>query len=216
MESIYEQYELLQQIMDLIENHFGSRCEVVLHDNTKDYEHTIVDIRNGEISGRKVGDGGNAWGLEVMANEEMENHRYNKVMLNENGRVIRNSSIFFRNEEGENIGALCLNFDITPLVNIQNEISNYSLITNNNEPEEPFTNDVNAILDRLIEECATRFMKPGSAMSKEEKMECVRYLDNKGAFLITKSGDKVCKFLEISKFTLYSYLDIVRKEEKNK
>lgn len=28
---------------------------VVLHDLEKDYEHTIVDIRNGHITNRKVG-----------------------------------------------------------------------------------------------------------------------------------------------------------------
>ncbi|MFR5600596.1 MAG: helix-turn-helix domain-containing protein [Holdemania filiformis] len=51
-------------------------------------------------------------------------------------------------------------------------------------------------------------------MNKEEKMEIVRFLDHKGAFLITKSGDKICAFLDISKFTLYSYLDTIRKEDK--
>ena len=31
--------------------------------------------------------------------------------------------------------------------------------------------------------------------------------DDAGAFLITKSGDKVANLLNISKFTLYSYMD---------
>ena len=34
----------------------------------------------------------------------------------------------------------------------------------------------------------------------------VQYLDHAGAFLITKSGDKVSSYLGISKFTLYSYM----------
>ena len=33
--------------------------------------------------------------------------------------------------------------------------------------------------------------------------------------MITKSGERVQEFLGISKFTLYSYLDIVRKVETN-
>jgi predicted transcriptional regulator YheO len=44
-------------------------------------------------------------------------------------------------------------------------------------------------------------------MSKEDKIKVVEFLDKKGAFLITKSGDKVCRYLDISKFTLYNYLD---------
>jgi predicted transcriptional regulator YheO len=30
-------------------------------------------------------------------------------------------------------------------------------------------------------------------------------------FVISKSGDRVCEFLGISKFTLYNYLDAIRK-----
>lgn len=36
----------------------------------------------------------------------------------------------------------------------------------------------------------------------------INYLNDAGAFLITKSGDKVAKYFGISKYTLYSYVDI--------
>ena len=52
-------------------------------------------------------------------------------------------------------------------------------------------------------------------MSKEEKVRAIRYLNDTGAFLITKSGPKVCKFFGISKYTLYSYLDEARAGEKD-
>jgi predicted transcriptional regulator YheO len=48
--------EWLKQILDVLEAHFGSNVEFVLHDLTLDYEYTIIDIRNGEITGRKIGD----------------------------------------------------------------------------------------------------------------------------------------------------------------
>ena len=41
-------------------------------------------------------------------------------------------------------------------------------------------------------------------------------LDRRGAFLITKSGSKVCDVLNISKFTLYNYLETIRKESGQK
>ena len=49
-------------------------------------------------------------------------------------------------------------------------------------------------------------------MNKEDKQRAIRYLNSKGALLITKSGDKIAKYFGISKFTLYSYID--NKEEK--
>ena len=214
MNSIEEQRLLFSQIMDLLEHHSGPPCEIVLHDNTKDYAHTIIDIRTGQISGRQIGDGGGAWGLEVLSSEQTESHRYNKVMVTDDGRIIRNSSIFFQNEQGQNIGSLCLNTDITPLVEAQKKLDSFTLLPQeeNNGGKEPFTNDVNQILELLLQECRKHMDKPAKDMNKEEKMEIVRFLDHKGAFLITKSGDKICSFLDISKFTLYSYLDTIRKE----
>ena len=45
-------------------------------------------------------------------------------------------------------------------------------------------------------------------MSKEDKIKAINFLNDAGAFLITKSGDKVSKYFGISKYTLYSYVDI--------
>ena len=47
-------------------------------------------------------------------------------------------------------------------------------------------------------------------MDRNDKIEFVRSLDKKGAFLISKSSDKACEYLKISRFTLYKYIDIVR------
>ena len=44
-------------------------------------------------------------------------------------------------------------------------------------------------------------------MSKEDKIKGLKYLDSKGAFLIKKAGDRVTKFYDISKYTLYNYLE---------
>jgi predicted transcriptional regulator YheO len=39
-------------------------------------------------------------------------------------------------------------------------------------------------------------------------VKAVRFLDEKGAFLSKKAGDKVTKYYDISKYTLYNYLDL--------
>ena len=50
----------------------------------------------------------------------------------------------------------------------------------------------------------------GAVMTKEDKVKAIRFLNNSGAFLITKSGDRVTEAFGISKFTLYSYLDAAK------
>lgn len=214
MKTIYDNLNFFKQVLDLIENHFGANCEVVLHDNIKEYEHTIVDIRNGHVTGRKVGDCGGNWGLEVMRNTSEDTHIYNKIIHTRTGKIIRGSSMFIKNDEGNNIGSICINYDITDSIKCEEflkQLNNYSAPAPSSN--ELFSSDVNQLLEHLLSQCEAMFDKPTPTLSKDEKLEIIRFLDNKGAFLITKSGDKVCEFLGISKFTLYNYLDTIRENK---
>ena len=58
--------------------------------------------------------------------------------------------------------------------------------------------------------------KPAALMNKEEKVTAIQFLNDAGAFLITKSGDKVSKYFGISKFTLYSYIDVNSRKSEDK
>jgi len=74
------------------------------------------------------------------------------------------------------------------------------------EPEH-ISRNVADLLDELIEQSVKLVGKPVPLMNKEDKVKAIQFLNDTGAFLITKSGDKVCKFFGISKYTLYSYID---------
>ena len=47
-------------------------------------------------------------------------------------------------------------------------------------------------------------------MNKNDKIQAIDFLNKAGAFLVTKSGDKISKYFGISKYTLYAYLDAKR------
>ena len=76
----------------------------------------------------------------------------------------------------------------------------------NMEPER-ISRNVSDLLDELIDQSVAIVGKPVALMTKEDKVRAIHFLNDTGAFLITKSGDKVCKFFGISKYTLYSYID---------
>jgi predicted transcriptional regulator YheO len=57
--------------------------------------------------------------------------------------------------------------------------------------------------------------KPVALMNKDDKVRCIQFLNQHGAFLITKSGDKVAKYFGISKYTLYSYIDAKQEEKQH-
>ena len=77
------------------------------------------------------------------------------------------------------------------------------------------THNVNDLLDTLIEQSVELVGKPVALMSKDDKITAIQYLNNAGAFLITKSGDKVSSYFGISKFTLYSYIEAGKQNADN-
>lgn len=203
----------LNKILTLIELQFGSKCEVVLHDLTKPYDHTIVDIRNGYITGRKVGDCGSNLGLEVMRGTVKNGDRYNYITHTRDGKILRSSSIYFYDENGTATAALCLNLDITETIKFEEFLSNYNqyqFAGSDTSTHEVFASNVSELLEHLLSNAEVLVGKPFAQMDRNEKIKAVEYLDAKGALLISKSSEKICEALNISKFTLYNYLDILR------
>lgn len=200
---------------------FGKNCEVVLHDYSQPYDRSIIAIENGHVSGRKVGDCGTNLGLEILRGVTENNDQYNYVTQVKNGRILRSSSIYLRDENDVAIGALCINFDITDLIVSKNLLEdltfqNDALSKSEYKPQEFITNDINTLLNSMIEKSVEVVGVPVQKMTKEDKVQALAYLDSHGAFLIKKAGEKIAKFFEISKFTLYNYLEESRGESEEK
>ena len=62
-------------------------------------------------------------------------------------------------------------------------------------------------LNRMIIAAATQVGVPTSEMSRFQKQQVVRYLDERGAFLIKKAVEQVAGELGVSRFTIYNYLE---------
>ncbi len=213
MRSLSEEKEFWTQLVDMLEQQFGVTTEIVLHDLTKDYENTIIDIRNGYITGRKIGGSGSNLGLEVLAGTVQDGNRFNYITQMKNNRLLRSSSLYIKDDNGKVIGSLCINTDITDSVKFETylrEHNRYSVDTLTEENPEVFTADVNQLLEYLLQKGQAQVGKPAAVMSKEEKLQFLKYLNDKGAFLITRSGDRVQELLGISKNTMYTYLDMIK------
>ena len=201
----------LKQLMDMLEQHFGYNCEIVLHDLTKDYAHTIVDIRNGHITGRKIGDCGSNLGLEVLKGNVVNADRLNYITHTKDAKVLRSSSIYMK-EGGKVVAALCINSDITESIRFESYLreQNNCSLTRDTGVREFHATDIKQLQEFFLKEGIEVIGKSVNQMSKEDKMTFLQYLDERGVFLITKSSDRVCEFLGISRYTLYSYLDKIR------
>jgi len=191
---------------------FGPGCEIVVHDlSEKDLEHTIVAIENGHISGRSIGDGPSHIVLESLQNRDKElKDKLSYLTRSNDGKILKSSTIYIRDEKGEVIGILGINFDISLLSAVDEHIRLFIDTEKPGTPPESITPSVSDLLNELIEQALKKVGKPVSMMTKEDKMSAVKFLNDSGAFLITKSGPKVCSILNISKYTLYSYLDEIK------
>lgn len=206
MKTLTEEMSTLTRIAKGIAAQFGKDCEVVLHDYTQSYESTIVLIENGHVTGRKVGDCGTNLGLEVLRGTVSDGDQYRYITQTKDGKILRSTSIYLRDEEGKAIGALCMNWDLTEFYACNSALKDI-LETETDAVEEVITNDVSELLDALIQDSVRYVGKPVISMTKEDKIKGLKYLDDKGAFLIKKAGDKISKFYDISKYTLYNYLE---------
>lgn len=211
MKSIDSEREFFTLLLDMLAQQLGPTSEIVLHDFSKEFASTIVDIRNGHVTGRSVGGASSNLGLEVLKGTVNDGNRYNYCTRLKDGKVLRSSSLFLRDENDRVYGCLCINTDISETLRMEDFLRQYNRF-DVSEPVEPeiFVNDVNQLLEHLLQEGQKKLGKPACIMDRQEKIEFLRYLDNKGAFLITKSGERVQEFLGISKYTLYNYLDLIR------
>ena len=213
-----EQLDFYKRLAHALALHFGSGCEVVVHDlESTDPSHSIVAIENGHVTGRKLGDGPSHVVLEALhAGDAKLEDRLAYLTKTADGKILKSSTVFIRDEDGRAVGIFAINYDITILRAMGDTIAEV-VGTEPSAPREPepIVRSVADLLDDLIEQSVELVGTPVALMTKEEKVRAIRYLNDTGAFLITKSGPKVCKYFGISKYTLYNYLDEARSGEKD-
>lgn len=215
-EAMEQILHFLKQLAHGLAAQFGNSCEVVIHDLTKkDLDKSIVYIENGHVSNRHTGDGPSGIVLETLRSDPGRlKDKLAYLTRTDDGRILKSSTLYIRNEEGKIVYIFSMNYDITTLLAAENSIRGLVQTEPENSPGEDasdspqrITHNVTELLDLLIEQAIARVGKPVAMMNKDDKVAVVQYLNNAGAFLITKSGDKVSSLLGISKFTLYSYMD---------
>jgi len=216
---IDSEYPFLKQLAKGLASQFGSKCEIVVHNLTDGVENTIVAIENGHVTGRHIGDGASRIVMQSLHDIDKVEDALGYLTRTQDGRLLRSSSIYIRDKSGKPIAMLCINYDFTELSLATSILTNFTSIQNEGQFGEKgietiYTN-INDIVDRLINESVAFVGKPVAYMDKDDKIKAIKYLDDKGALLVKKSGDKIAQFFSISKFTLYSYLNISGKEKEN-
>lgn len=193
-------------LADIIAGTFGSNCEVVIHDLSQP-ESSVVYVANGNVTGRQVGQSFDHLVRQVLLNKDFKDDRVTNYQFEtSNGKTIKSSTALIRDPEGEVIGMLCINCDLTVHLLLQNQLSDF-LCTDFQETvaEKEVDQNVMAVIDELILKIIGD--TDVKNLTRKKSVEIIKFMDEKGIFLVKGAVDKVADIMGVSRVTIYSYLD---------
>ena len=197
----------------MIGDTFGTHCEVILHDFSNP-QNSVVYTRNNTVTNRQVGESFTEYFVkEVLLSRKFEDDcSVNYMMTGSSGQTVKSSTALIRDSGGRVIGALCVNIDVTCLANVLSQLSELMGMEPPSlslEKEVEVRPHIKEIVDDIIDQ--TIGSQDVELLSREQKIELIRFMNAKGIFLIKGATDKVADRMNISKVTVYSYLDEIKK-----
>lgn len=200
-------------VANIIVKTFGKNCEVVLHDLTQPKKSVVYAV-NVDVTGRRIGQSFDHLVKMVLLNKDFkDDYVVNYFFETSDGKKIKSSSALIRNGEGEVIGMLCINYDLTLSNLLQEELSGFlGGLSETDETKESEERDLNQDVISIIDNLIDKIIKDTdvSLLTRKDSLEIIRFMDEKGIFLVKGSMDKVANYMGVSKVTIYSYLDTVR------
>lgn len=205
-------FRMLEQLADTITATFGDNCEVVIHD-LSNISASLAYI-TGKVTRRQVG----APATDTVIRELVDHgsavrDKVGFKTITDDGRELKSSTSFIRDSNGEVIAAFCINFDVTDYLNAIQAMNQFAETRRAGETRkisEKFAFSVNHTIDTLFEQAVETIGKRPATMSKDEKIELVRILEEKGVFQIKGVINQVALLLGVSNFTVYNYLKKIR------
>ncbi|MEC3982363.1 aminotransferase class V-fold PLP-dependent enzyme [Amycolatopsis sp. H20-H5] len=183
----------------------GPGNEVLLHDLSR-LPDSIVAIA-GDLTGRTTG-GPMTDLLLGLVRRGTTQDLTNYETHGPDGRAIRSSTLFLRDGKGVAVGCLCVNSQHS----VNSEITDGVVATG--QQRETFPPDVDSLQRFLIDRAVGKAGIPVELMKKRHKAAVVRELDEAGFFLIKDAVDHLAGELDVTRYTIYNYLNEIRGTEK--
>ena len=206
----------------------GPDYEVVLQD-LSNINHSVIAIENGHISGRTIGSPLTSAVFQMLSSKVYEEDDFiaNYKGVAENGHILRSSSMFIKDSNGNPIGLLCINFDDSRYMELHEKL--FSLIHPGNFVKnissgvaeskgnvkdlssritESFAIDVASLREQIFNDATAtaNFTTPVDRLNQNERKEIMIKLYEQGLFQLKGSIPFVAKRFSCSQATIYRYL----------
>ncbi len=210
----------------------GPDYEIALNDVK---HRRIVAIANGHVSGRSVGAPPTSLALQIIAEKSYlaQNWKLNYRGVSEDGKILRCSTFFIKDEYGELVGLFCINFDDSRYRELSEKVfalchpddyvdRNISIqqaplpltLTDSGE-QETFYNSIAAATDDAFRAVMNTTGVSPDRLTQDEKMKIIQLLDKRGIFMLKGATQAVAQRLSCSQATMYRYLSKINRKKRS-
>lgn len=208
-----EAVAFLDQVARGLAQTFGPSCEALVQEITDGTVCTVLSIYNGHVSGRQVGSTLSIYGddtvydegslLDVLAGDAAVCMEARTA----EGKRVKSSSWLLRGHGY--VLLLGVNLDVTTLSIVGDVISGLASVGGDLR-ESLGAAGGSRDADALIDECLVTVGRPAEALTRNERVELVRMLGERGFFDYQKSVVALAARLGVSKNTIYNDLRALR------
>jgi predicted transcriptional regulator YheO len=212
--------KMLQPVVQMLGSVIGPNIEVVLHDLTVP-ERSIVAIANGHVSNRNIGssiiagpkdDKGFHEAKRQLGVRGRDEHSVisDYATVTSGGLKLRSSTVIFRDSLGEPCAALCLNSDLTMFHATHAWLEGYLNAKAKPVRDENPQPAMDLLMKNIIDDAVRVFGKSVGVMNKEEKMQAVETMLQRGLFIVKGGVERAAAALGVSRYTVYNYMEALR------
>ncbi len=197
---------------------FGDKIEFIVHDVSQP-ESSVVYV-SGNVTNRRLGAPLTNVVLKAITEHgDAAPDMLGYAAVSREGKNLKSSTVFIRNQEGHIIGCLCYNLDLTDFIIAEKLLKSIACTQPTQPPEERagmeiFAQDVGEVVEEIIQYEVDRSNKPVAIMSKADKLQLIENLESKGVFSVKNSAETMAHILGTSVYTIYNYLKEIRNNHK--
>lgn len=200
-------------IMKVISGQFGNQCEVVLHDFSN-YTSSIVAIV-GNITDRKLHAPLTDFVIEILRNEGDDAEDRIGYMTYFKGKPFRCSTTFIR-DGSQVIGCMCINYCVQDYFTIKKMADPFITAYQDMEAisevkQEYFAQSIDDFVENTIQKVLADKGEDLTRLTKPERIDLIGELEQKGVFLVKGTVETLAERMNISKYTIYNYIEEVKK-----
>jgi predicted transcriptional regulator YheO len=218
---------LLQQfgrLVQMLGGQFGESCQIILYKMNRESEKEAGSVLavSGTMTTVNRGDPLPEFLTLYIAQNGMRDG-YGFINKAYPGLVLRSSVLFITEKNNKVTGCLCIHHNIVHmqmLISFLEEFTRSGKLEDENVIGEQkrsggktyAASDIQGFMDSIISEFIVERLGQHSfsTMEKNDKIALIADLDSKGFFLVKGAVNMIAKRMNVSKFSVYNYLDEIR------